>query len=451
MLVEFSTLASALAVSAMIFPQWAGREAQSLFLAAALWLSVYAALVAVERPMVLEGQSNLIAERIGHWCKAAGVVIVVAFLAKSSFELSRMWIAVSFVTGCIMLGLMIHLSDRLSSSLHRSGSLGDRLAIYGTSGRIEHLVQILRDKAHSYQIDSIYGDEGDLRPYPVDGINIGCGLDELIARAKAGHIDAILLNLPWSEQRLIEEVVTRLEEVNVDVLLAPSELQLARRSLQIARCGPFATISLYQRPIQGVGALVKIVMDRTLATLALAFFAPLMVMIAIAIKLETPGPIFFRQPRRGLNNTPFSLFKFRSMYNEATDLNADRLVSRGDARVTRLGNFLRRSSLDELPQLINILRGEMSLVGPRPHAYGAKAADRLYEEVVNRYPARHRVLPGLTGLAQVRGYRGGTPHEQDIINRIDSDLEYIERWSISLDLVIIVRTALTLIFHRQAY
>jgi lipopolysaccharide/colanic/teichoic acid biosynthesis glycosyltransferase len=176
-----------------------------------------------------------------------------------------------------------------------------------------------------------------------------------------------------------------------------------------------------------------------------------MLFVAAAIWIESPGPVLFRQKRRGMNNEPFTMLKFRSMHIAATDQNADKLVTRGDARVTRVGAFIRKTSLDELPQLINILRGDMSLVGPRPHAYGAKAADRLYEEVVARYPARHRVLPGLTGLAQVRGFRGNTLREEDIIRRFDSDLEYIERWSISLDLVIIVRTAITLFFHREAY
>jgi lipopolysaccharide/colanic/teichoic acid biosynthesis glycosyltransferase len=151
------------------------------------------------------------------------------------------------------------------------------------------------------------------------------------------------------------------------------------------------------------------------------------------------------------HNEAFIMLKFRSMHIASEDRNADKLVTRDDPRVTRIGRFIRRTSLDELPQLINVLMGQMSLVGPRPHAYGAKAADRLYEEVVARYPARHRVLPGITGLAQVRGFRGNTGEEVDISNRVESDLEYIERWSLGLDLAILGRTLAVFLFHKGAY
>ena len=448
---EFAVLAISLMFSASLFPKWIIYQPNSVFWGTMLWLTTYAGLCAVGRDSPLDCLTDRLAQKIGYWLKAAGAMIVVAFLTKDNLELSRMWIGTGIVSGCVVIFVVMVLSEQLSASLHRSGALGDRLAIYGTNGRIEHLLNILQNNDRRFQIDSVYGEAEGVDVSAPDQINVRCGLDDLIARARAGHVDAILLNLPWSDQSVIENVVRRLEEVNVDVMIVPSELQLARRTMRIERCGPFATIALYQRPMQGLGALVKIAIDRTVAAIALLFFGPLMLACALAIWIESPGPVLFRQKRRGMNNEPFTMFKFRSMHIAATDQNADRLVTRGDARVTKVGGFLRRSSLDELPQLINILRGDMSLVGPRPHAYGAKAADRLYEEVVARYPARHRVLPGLTGLAQVRGFRGNTLREEDIIRRIDSDLEYIERWSISLDLIIIARTAITLFFHKQAY
>jgi lipopolysaccharide/colanic/teichoic acid biosynthesis glycosyltransferase len=152
-----------------------------------------------------------------------------------------------------------------------------------------------------------------------------------------------------------------------------------------------------------------------------------------------------------MNNEPFEMLKFRSMFVHAEDKKAEKLVTRGDVRVTRIGSILRRMSLDELPQLINVLYGQMSLVGPRPHVWEAKAADRRYEEVVRRYPARHRVLPGLTGLAQVRGFRGNGDDESEVTNRVKSDLEYIDRWSLGLDFVILARTVTTVLFQRGAY
>ncbi len=448
---EFVALAAALMLSAALFPKWIIHEPVSVFWGTLIWLMTYAGLCAVGPDSAFDCRTDRLAQKLGYWLKATGAIIVLAFLSKDHLELSRLWIATGVTLGGVVIYGVLVLSDQLSASLHSRGTLGDRLAIYGTDGRIDHLLNILNNNDRRFQIDSIYGESSNVDVEAPSRIDMRWGLDDLIARARAGHIDAILLNMPWQDQGMIENVVRRLEEVNVDVMIVPSELQLARRTMSIQRCGPFATIALYQRPMQGIGALMKIALDRTVAALALLFFGPLMLFVAAAIWIESPGPVLFRQKRRGMNNEPFTMLKFRSMHLAATDQNADKLVTRGDARVTKVGAFIRKTSLDELPQLINILRGDMSLVGPRPHAYGAKAADRLYEEVVARYPARHRVLPGLTGLAQVRGFRGNTVHEEDIIRRFDSDLEYIERWSISLDLVIIARTAITLFFHKDAY
>jgi lipopolysaccharide/colanic/teichoic acid biosynthesis glycosyltransferase len=168
------------------------------------------------------------------------------------------------------------------------------------------------------------------------------------------------------------------------------------------------------------------------------------------VKLTSPGPILFRQPRIGKDGRPFSIYKFRSMRIEASDHKAATLTRRDDDRVTRVGAFLRKTSIDELPQLFNVLNGDMSVVGPRPHAAAAKAGDSLYWEVDARYWERHCIKPGMTGLAQVRGHRGATDHHQDLIDRLQSDLEYVSDWSIWRDLRIIVAT-LGVLVHHKAY
>jgi lipopolysaccharide/colanic/teichoic acid biosynthesis glycosyltransferase len=173
-------------------------------------------------------------------------------------------------------------------------------------------------------------------------------------------------------------------------------------------------------------------------------------LIAIAIRLDSPGPALLRQRRTGFNNRDFYVLKFRTMYHDAADPTVKRQVLAGDPRVTRVGAILRRTSLDELPQIFNVLRGEMSFIGPRPHAPGTRAGGRPFEEVMARYAARHRVKPGLTGLAQVRGWRGPTETEDKLIRRVESDLEYIETWSPWLDLVILVRTLLAVARMRNA-
>jgi len=177
------------------------------------------------------------------------------------------------------------------------------------------------------------------------------------------------------------------------------------------------------------------------------------VMLAVALlsKLDSKGPVLFRQDRYGFNNELIGVYKFRSMYHEMRDADASKLVTRGDPRVTRIGRFLRKSSLDELPQLFNVLRGELSLVGPRPHATRAKAADRLYNEVVDGYFARHRVKPGITGWAQVNGWRGETDTTEKLQRRVEHDLYYIENWSLAFDLYILWRTPISLLKTENAY
>jgi polysaccharide biosynthesis protein PslA len=203
-------------------------------------------------------------------------------------------------------------------------------------------------------------------------------------------------------------------------------------------------------PLDLADRALKRAFDIVAATAALVLLSPVMLWIALLVKLDSPGPVLFRQTRIGRGNQLFQMLKFRSMRNEVRDGAANRLVERDDDRVTRIGRVIRRTSLDELPQLWNVLIGEMSIVGPRPHALGAKAADKLYWEVNERYWHRHATKPGLTGLAQVRGYRGNTEQEIDLQNRLESDLEYLEDWSLWRDLKIIVLTARVLL-HRNAF
>jgi len=186
-------------------------------------------------------------------------------------------------------------------------------------------------------------------------------------------------------------------------------------------------------------------------TIALLAFAVPMLLIALAIKLDSPGPALFRQRRTGLHNRDFEMLKFRTMHHHAAEPTGCTQVTRGDPRVTRLGAFLRRTSLDELPQIFNVLRGEMSLVGPRPHAPGTRAGGRLFEEIMADYAARHVMKPGITGLAQVRGLRGETRTEDALIRRVESDFEYISEWSLWLDFLILLRTAICVLRMRNAY
>jgi len=201
----------------------------------------------------------------------------------------------------------------------------------------------------------------------------------------------------------------------------------------------------------GLASTVKRLEDMILATLLLALLAAPLLLIGLLIRLESRGPALFRQRRIGLDGTSFVMWKFRTMRCHPQPGGALRQARRGDPRVTRVGAWLRRLSFDELPQLANVLRGEMSLVGPRPHAPGTCAGGKPFEQISPRYAARHRVRPGITGLAQVRGWRGETETEDKLLRRVDSDLEYIETWSLWLDLAILARTAAVVLRMRNAY
>lgn len=221
-------------------------------------------------------------------------------------------------------------------------------------------------------------------------------------------------------------------------------------AIGIDHFGGFETLIVSRGPLSMANRAKKRLLDLSLTVPTLIALAPLFAIIALAIKLDSRGPVFFRQQRIGRSNELFSILKFRSMRTEMCDTNGDKSTERDDSRITRVGSFIRKTSIDELPQLINVLRGDMSLVGPRPHALGSLADDRLFWEVNEKYWIRHALKPGITGLAQIRGYRGATPQREDLENRLSADLEYVNNWRLWKDMSILIAT-LKVLIHRNAY
>ncbi|MBR0552094.1 exopolysaccharide biosynthesis polyprenyl glycosylphosphotransferase [Stakelama marina] len=203
-------------------------------------------------------------------------------------------------------------------------------------------------------------------------------------------------------------------------------------------------------PLNLMERSIKRAFDLSVAVTMIILLSPILLMTAIAIKVESPGPVLFRQKRFGRGNEMFSVLKFRSMYVDSSDHSGNRSTARDDRRVTRVGRFIRRTSIDELPQLFNVLIGNMSIVGPRPHAAGSRAENKLFWEVDRRYWERHTAKPGLTGLAQIRGFRGATERERDLLDRLDSDLEYLQGWTIWSDIKIVILT-IKVVLHRNAF
>jgi Undecaprenyl-phosphate glucose phosphotransferase len=325
-------------------------------------------------------------------------------------------------------------------------ALGARRAvILGAGPQADRFVATLREQGPgSIRVLGLVDERGPRTVAPPEQVTDLGGLATLGSMIRRNEVDVVIVAVPWSAEARLADLLQRLAPYPVEIRLAPDLL-----SQELAD-GPGEPVILRRRPISGWCAVAKRVQDVVLAISALAVAAFPMLLIALAIRLDTPGPVLFRQRRTGFNDKPFDVLKFRTMYDEAADHDVVLQVQAGDPRVTRVGAILRRTSLDELPQLINVLRGEMSFVGPRPHAPGTRAGTRRFDEVVANYAARHRVKPGLTGLAQVRGFRGPTPNEDQVVRRVESDLEYIENWSLRLDAVIILRTLLEVARMRNA-
>lgn len=236
---------------------------------------------------------------------------------------------------------------------------------------------------------------------------------------------------------------------NVDAEILTPELG-SIGALGLRRHGTVPTLLVGCGPLKLRDRAVKRAFDIGVSGTALALLLPVLAMVALAIRIESPGPVLFRQQRLGRGNRLFAIYKFRSMRSDASDHSGGRSATRGDDRVTRVGRFIRSTSLDELPQLINVLKGEMSIVGPRPHPLGCRAEDKLFWAIDERYFDRHAIKPGMTGLAQVRGFRGATEREADVTNRLRADLEYLDGWHLGRDIGIIART-LGVLVHPNAY
>jgi Undecaprenyl-phosphate glucose phosphotransferase len=247
-------------------------------------------------------------------------------------------------------------------------------------------------------------------------------------------------------------MLKKLSVLPVDIRLSAHTNKLQFRPRSYSYVGKVPVIDVRDKPIADWDVVMKWMFDRSVGSLMLLALSPVMLATAAAIKLDSKGPVLFRQKRYGFNNELIEVFKFRSMYSDKSDQAAHKLVTKDDPRVTRVGRFIRKTSLDELPQLFNVVfTGNLSLVGPRPHAIHAKAANRRYDEAVDGYFARHRVKPGITGWAQINGWRGETDTADKIQNRVEHDLYYIENWSVLLDLLILLKTPFALLKSENAY
>jgi Undecaprenyl-phosphate glucose phosphotransferase len=389
---------------------------------------------------------------IGAWSLTIALLVVAGFLLKSSETVSRVWL-VSWYAGTA-LGL-VGSRYAVRGILRRWGQKGQffrSAVVVGVDALGRRFVEnSIEDPSLGLRVIGLFDDRISRVPAHIRGVPLLGTIADLPEFARRCRIDQIIIALPLSADRRIHAIMAQLRALDVDVSVLSDAIGFTIPQSPVSYPAGIPAFDLMRRPISGWPSVAKRVLDIGLSLLALAFLSPLLAMIAVAIKLESPGVVLFRQKRLGFNGETFHIYKFRSMRSDASDADAQVLVTRGDSRVTRVGKFIRRTSIDELPQLWNVLIGDMSLVGPRPHALKAKAADRLYDEVVAEYAVRHRVKPGITGWAQVKGWRGETDTVEKIRKRVEHDLYYIDNWSLSFDLRILVMTTFCGFFGRNAY
>jgi Undecaprenyl-phosphate glucose phosphotransferase len=380
---------------------------------------------------------------------AAGFVSVVVVLSGALISHEAATIKLAWATDWLGLAAAVIIANRiaLSHSIHRlqaAGHLRDRVAVVGaTPLAATILANILKAKSDEVALLGLY-DDAPTRP----DSQLSGSIDDLVGLARRSRVDRIVLALAGTEDDRLPALLTRLRNVPARVELCLAENVWRFGSNDANRLCGVPLVTLANGRIDGDITTLKNIEDRVISPLLLIALMPLLLLIALAVKLDSQGPVLFRQPRYGLNNRVFDVYKFRTMRQDTGPSDEVRQATRDDPRVTRIGSFLRRSSLDELPQLLNVVRGEMSLIGPRPHAVPHNIK---YAGLIDEYLARHNLKPGITGWAQVNGLRGETDTDDKMRQRIEYDLYYVENWSIILDIRIILLTFLKVWTQKTAY
>lgn len=378
-----------------------------------------------------------------------GVLSVLGVMSKNSSHYSRIW--VGYWLALLWLGFVLSrlLVYGLLFYLRLKGLNLKRIVIVGTNQRARDLVQVLRHSLWAgVQPVLFFSEFSDAEKSIFDIPVRSFSLSRLCKFVERARINEVWIILPLREEELIQKISQNLIYASVAVRYVPDLLGLSFRRHTMTEISGYPLINLYSTPMQGERRWLKAIEDRGLALLFLLIASPVMLGIALLVKCSSPGPIFFRQQRHGWNGKKFLVYKFRSMVVHQEKEGQVSQATKHDTRITNIGRILRRTSLDELPQLFNVLCGDMSIVGPRPHAV---EHNEYYKDLVSSYMQRFRMKPGITGWAQVNGYRGETDTLEKMQRRVEYDLFYIENWTLLFDIRIIWLTFWRGFFHYNAY
>jgi Undecaprenyl-phosphate glucose phosphotransferase len=403
---------------------------------------------------IFRRQLRQMTRMISAWSLVFLLLIGVSFFLKVGSSFSRLWLLAYYFVG---LGALIAGRLVLRSLVRRwgrEGRLDRRTVIIGADQNGEKLIELLKaDEDSDIKILGVFDDRTDSRALETcAGLPKLGKIDDITEFARRTRLDLVLFAMPISAETRILDMLKKLWVLPVDIRLSAHTNKLRFRPRSYSYLGQVPTLDVFEAPITDWDQVTKWLFDHIVGAILLVLLSPVMAIIALAIKLDSPGPVLFRQKRFGFNNERIDVFKFRSLYHDQADPLASKVVTKNDPRVTRVGKFIRKSSIDELPQLFNVVfKGNLSLVGPRPHAVQGKLKSRLFDETVDGYFARHRVKPGITGWAQINGWRGEVDSEEKIQKRVEFDLYYIENWSVLFDLYILLKTPIALLKTENAY
>jgi Undecaprenyl-phosphate glucose phosphotransferase len=391
---------------------------------------------------------------VAGWTVVFLAAVAVALFLNLGEAFSFVWLLSWYASGAALLSMERSALAWIIRALTAQGKLERRTVLVGGGPAAEPVLRELAAQEDSdLRILGLFDDRTDERsPDVVSGYPRLGNVDDLVEFARHTRLDLVVFTLPITAESRLLQMLQKLWILPLDIRLAAHANRLRFRPRSYSYIGSVPVIDVFDKPIADWDVVAKSAFDRLVGIVCLVMVAPLMAAIAIMVKLESRGPVLFKQLRYGFNNEKIEVYKFRSMYSDRLDPLANTLVTRDDPRVTRVGRFIRKTSFDELPQLLNVVfKGNLSLVGPRPHAMHARAAERLYDEVVDGYFARHRVKPGITGWAQINGWRGETDTPEKIQKRVEHDLYYIENWSILFDIYILALTPFALLTGKNAY
>jgi len=387
------------------------------------------------------------------WSLTFGFLLVVGFVTKQTDVFSRLLLGQLFIAGYLLQVFLQYLSREIQIRVMVHAVPAENVLIVGTGKLASYLQNKISGNPWLNQKvvgclelpSAARGSEARAGATLYESsdfaslkeLNVIGPLDQMLSIIERHDVRTVYFAIPLGESDLIEDLYFQLLDRHVSVHWVPDIFYLLLVNHSVREIAGLPVLTLSETPLTGTRLLLKALEDRILGLLILVLISPVLLIIAAAIKLDSQGPVFFRQARKGWSGRVFHIWKFRSMYVHQPEAGVIRQATRNDPRVTRVGAFLRKTSLDELPQIFNVLVGEMSLVGPRPHAV---QHDELYSKGINAYFARHNIKPGITGLAQVRGLRGETSEIERMQERIESDIEYINNWSLWLDISILLRT-----------